>query len=100
MPSATASTRLLVRNESWLSERTRPTSGADPHRSCISRSYPSADLEHRVADLEAVALVHHHRPRDLAPVEVGAVRRTEVFDEELPLTGEHPRVQLRDVGVV
>ena len=76
--------------ESSLFERTRPTSVALPQRTRVV----TIDLQHGVADLQPIALLHDHRTRHLEPVQVGAVGRAEVFDEELAVAGEHACMEL------
>ena len=81
--------------ESSLMVRTRPGWLADP-----TRRRGHDELQHRVADLQAVAAAHRGRAGDLLAVEERAVGRAEVLDEQLPVTAEHAGVELRRVGVV
>ena len=61
---------------------------------------PLPHLEHGVADLQAITLLHHHRPGDLVAVEVRAVGGAEILHASAAVAGEHAGVELRDVGVV
>src|SRR3954467_15570714 len=110
MPSATANKGATATTPSSLRVRSRPTSVAAPQRSdvvmgraCPTRWWRTArsyGLQHGRAHLEAVALVDGRRGHDPVTVDVGSVRRPQVFDVHLPAPFEHACVELRNEGVV
>src|SRR5207253_418490 len=55
------------------------------------------ETDDEVADVDLVALADDRRLRDLAAVDVGAVRALEVGDDEATVPEEQPRVVLGDV---
>src|SRR5207244_10889298 len=96
---------------SWPS-RTRPTSVAAPAVSVIKRATHStaellngsaqstAQLHDRLADLQPVAFAYRDGRSDFLAVEVRAVGRAEVLDEQLAVLAEDPRVELARIRVV
>ena len=103
MPSATARPTSSRPCSCRRSSSTAPTCVAPPQRRAVRPAIAvivPRQLQHRVADLQAVVALDHHRADHAPPVEVGAVRRAEVLDVPMAVTLEHPGVHLAGVGVV
>ena len=97
MPSATANRVGVSTARSWLTERTRPVSVAEPDR---RRVISLPHLEHGAADLEEIALLEPGPLADAHGVDPGAVGRAEVLGPQIAVEPEQPGVQVGRVGVV
>src|SRR4249919_3310805 len=104
IPSATAKTWATARTLSSLPGRTRPGSVAVPQRSSAisrpDRRAGSRRLQDGVAHLDLVARPQHGRPGQASTVDVGAVGRPQIFDEDAVVPAEHPGVERRRERVV
>src|SRR5664280_3663113 len=97
IPSATAKRLEVSMARSWLTERTRPVSVAEPER---RRVISPPDLEHGAAYLQEVALVETDPLVDALGVHPGPVGRPEVLGPQIAVEPEEPGVQVGGVGVV
>ena len=97
MPSATAKRVEVSTARSWLTDRTRPVSVAEPDR---SRVISLPHLEDGAAHLQEVALLEAGPLADAHGVDPGAVGRAEILGPQVPVEPEQAGVQVGRVGVV
>src|SRR6188768_1025236 len=99
MPSATMSRCGPAYAESWLLERTSPTSDRAAYLSATDTGLP-LQLENALAHADGCTRRDGRRGLDALVRHVCPVRRPEVLDEPLTALREDPRVPRRRVVVV